>query len=360
MIDFIHDKNMNLLEDDPVRPHLTSKFRITDNRCVLTLERDGKIAAIVCVAFTNEVATTEDKLTILDGKPTVAMFYTIWSYAKSAGQELLNGAVEFIMLNTPSVKRFVTLSPKTDMARKFHFRNGAIQLQENADTINYEYTLPTLICTAGPGLAKNLFGFLVNPNAHDSFEKNGEYFYENKYWDNYKKCYAEHPNYLLRLHYRNKPELKPSMYKLQLRRLQKHRIMVLYDDQYSNWGGFLMNYKHHVNQEHYDAWNIPGPTMEKIKKQYQRIDQNNPKQLRHLDFMIAQLEKHNIEHISLSYKKLFALADVDEWTKFKEFTNSDLDINELVQRAADYHQKNIDITKKIFNDVEEKLQKLLT
>jgi len=35
--------------------------------------------------------------------------------------------------------RFVTLSPKTEMARKFHHSNGAITLSENEVTDNYEY-----------------------------------------------------------------------------------------------------------------------------------------------------------------------------------------------------------------------------
>jgi hypothetical protein len=34
----------------------------------------------------------------------------------------------------------VTLSPKTEMARRFHLKNGAIIFRENIETINYEYT----------------------------------------------------------------------------------------------------------------------------------------------------------------------------------------------------------------------------
>jgi hypothetical protein len=33
----------------------------------------------------------------------------------------------------------VTLSPKTEMARKFHTSNGAKTLKENDETVNYEY-----------------------------------------------------------------------------------------------------------------------------------------------------------------------------------------------------------------------------
>ena len=39
------------------------------------------------------------------------------------------------------IQRFVTLSPKTDMAHRFHIGNGAGILRENASTINYEYHL---------------------------------------------------------------------------------------------------------------------------------------------------------------------------------------------------------------------------
>jgi hypothetical protein len=33
----------------------------------------------------------------------------------------------------------VTLSPKTEMARKFHLKNGAEVFRENPDTVNYLY-----------------------------------------------------------------------------------------------------------------------------------------------------------------------------------------------------------------------------
>jgi len=49
--------------------------------------------------------------------------------------------VRSIQEQWPTVTRFVTLSPKTDMAHRFHIRNGARMLRENADTINYEYLI---------------------------------------------------------------------------------------------------------------------------------------------------------------------------------------------------------------------------
>jgi hypothetical protein len=71
--------------------------------------------------------------------PTAAIFYTIWSYAPGAGAELLRETVAQIKQQFPSVERFVTLSPKTDMAKKFHTKNGAGVFRENLNTVNYEY-----------------------------------------------------------------------------------------------------------------------------------------------------------------------------------------------------------------------------
>ena len=39
------------------------------------------------------------------------------------------------------LNRLITLSPLTDMARNFHLRNGAIELQVNDETQNFEYKI---------------------------------------------------------------------------------------------------------------------------------------------------------------------------------------------------------------------------
>mgnify|MGYP003349730749 CR=1 FL=1 len=39
----------------------------------------------------------------------------------------------------PGVQTYVTLSPKTEMARRFHLKNGAGVYRENSDTVNYIY-----------------------------------------------------------------------------------------------------------------------------------------------------------------------------------------------------------------------------
>jgi hypothetical protein len=47
--------------------------------------------------------------------------------------------VEALKKDYPTLNRFVTLSPKTEMAKKFHHKNGAETFRENEDSINYEY-----------------------------------------------------------------------------------------------------------------------------------------------------------------------------------------------------------------------------
>jgi hypothetical protein len=67
------------------------------------------------------------------------VFYTIWSYAAGAGKDLIVAAQNEIKQSNPEVTTFVTLSPKTEMARRFHHKNGATTFRENADTVNYLY-----------------------------------------------------------------------------------------------------------------------------------------------------------------------------------------------------------------------------
>jgi hypothetical protein len=69
----------------------------------------------------------------------VAIFYTIWSYKPGAGRKLITQACAFIRANNPHIKKYVTLSPPTEMAKTFHLRNGACILNVNDHTVNYQY-----------------------------------------------------------------------------------------------------------------------------------------------------------------------------------------------------------------------------
>lgn len=141
MLSFIQeltDPLLDYLKDDPVRPEIPREFRVSGQRFVSALVED-KPRAMVCVSLHDFVPETVDDLARDPGEPNTAIFYTIWSYAPGAATELLFQTVNHIRELYPTVKRFVTLSPKTEMARKFHLRNGAQVFRENTDTVNYEY-----------------------------------------------------------------------------------------------------------------------------------------------------------------------------------------------------------------------------
>jgi hypothetical protein len=145
MLHFITDlthKLLNFIKDDPVRPEIPADFRVSDGRMVAALASDeDNPEAMVCVSFHDFVPAGVDDLKNVAQVPTTAVFYTIWSYKAGKGRDLLIQAVKGIQEQYPSVTRFVTLSPKTELARRFHLKNGAIVFRENVESVNYEYNL---------------------------------------------------------------------------------------------------------------------------------------------------------------------------------------------------------------------------
>jgi hypothetical protein len=134
------DWTLGHVKDDPVRPHLPMTWRVTNGREVYILEDDyaGIARAVVCVAYTNGIAITEDDLNNTQD-PDTAMFYTVWSYDKGAGREIIFSTAEVIQREKPHIKRYCTLSPLTEMAEKFHLRNGAKFLRKGDTCQNFEY-----------------------------------------------------------------------------------------------------------------------------------------------------------------------------------------------------------------------------
>jgi hypothetical protein len=130
---------LDFIKDDPVRPEISKDFRVSNGRMVAALVEEEQPTAMVCVSFHDFVPEDVNDLNTTAVVPTTAVFYTIWSYKAGKGRELLIQAVREIQKSHPSVTRFVTLSPKTDVARRFHLRNGAIVFRENVDSTNYEY-----------------------------------------------------------------------------------------------------------------------------------------------------------------------------------------------------------------------------
>lgn len=150
MLTFIKDISnvlLSFIKDDPVRPEIPTDYRVSDGRMVAALVEEEKPEAMVCVSFHDFVPEDVKSLDKTTQVPTTAVFYTIWSYKAGKGAELLILAVKEIQNQYPSVTRFVTLSPKTELARRFHLKNGAIIFRENTDTVNYEYAFPVGIIT---------------------------------------------------------------------------------------------------------------------------------------------------------------------------------------------------------------------
>ena len=75
------------IEDDPVRKGYSYDFRMSDGRKIFTIPDK----AVVCVAQTTKIPTTMDELKELSTPKTneFSIFYTVWSYDKGAGREIV-------------------------------------------------------------------------------------------------------------------------------------------------------------------------------------------------------------------------------------------------------------------------------
>jgi hypothetical protein len=140
IINNLQDEFLRLLKDDPVRPEIPAEQRVNSNSQIFVLKNDqNEPLAVTCVKFLADIPESVTDLADAVVNTNTAVFYTIWSYAAGAGRELIEQARTQIEQEHPEVKTFVTLSPKTEMARKFHHKNGATTYRENADSINYLY-----------------------------------------------------------------------------------------------------------------------------------------------------------------------------------------------------------------------------
>ena len=119
------------IKNDPVRK-VSYAFRTSQGRCIYTIP--GK--AVVCIANTFKCPIDMEQLEIysLSAADEFTIFYTVWSYEKGYGRLILNELLQLLQ-----TKRYVTLSPKTEMAKNFHLRNGAKLLADNQTSYNFEY-----------------------------------------------------------------------------------------------------------------------------------------------------------------------------------------------------------------------------
>jgi len=138
------------IEEDPVRPELDNNFRTGYGRKIYGVEYLGEIHAVMCFAYTNKVPKSVDELeklstdaflqTVMRDQSggQIAIAYTVWSKKKGGGKLIVKEVFKKIKKSN-HLNRLVTLSPLTDMATKFHERNGAKLIQINETTQNFEY-----------------------------------------------------------------------------------------------------------------------------------------------------------------------------------------------------------------------------
>lgn len=140
IIKSLEDQLATLIKDDPVRPEIPLHNRVNENSEIYVLQDDeGNARAVTCVKFLAAIPESVEDLTDLAVNTNTAVFYTIWSYAAGAGRDLIREARASIQHHHPETTTFVTLSPKTEMAKKFHLKNGADIYRENETTVNYLY-----------------------------------------------------------------------------------------------------------------------------------------------------------------------------------------------------------------------------
>jgi hypothetical protein len=139
IINSITDSFIEFIKDDPVRPEIPSEFRVSQNRYIAALIENNKPSSMVCISLHDFIPESVEDLFRTSSEPTTAVFYTIWSYAPGSAACLLRACLEDITNRYNLINTFVTLSPKTEMARKFHLKNGAVIFRENLDSVNYRY-----------------------------------------------------------------------------------------------------------------------------------------------------------------------------------------------------------------------------
>lgn len=137
----LNDKLINLIKDDPVRPEIPLEDRVNENSNIFVLlDDEGQTpTAVVCVKYLDRAPESVKELFTEVERESTAVFYTIWSYAAGAGRALIEAAAKHIEQEKPGVTEYVTLSPKTPMAERFHLKNGASKWRENSDSVNYKY-----------------------------------------------------------------------------------------------------------------------------------------------------------------------------------------------------------------------------
>ena len=136
--------------EDPVRPELDNVFRRSYGRKIFGVKYLGEIHAVMCFAYTNQIPRNVNELDKFSHDAflqsaqrdqnvgQIAIAYTVWSKKKGGGKLIVKEVFKKIKKSN-HLNRLITLSPLTEMATKFHSKNGAKLLRVNEKTQNFEY-----------------------------------------------------------------------------------------------------------------------------------------------------------------------------------------------------------------------------
>jgi hypothetical protein len=157
------------VSEDPVRPELSLEFRQAYGRKIYGIkDEEGDIAAVMCFAFTHGIPKSVEEMDALSKdaamqavhragvQGSIAIAYTVWAKKKGGGKHMVNEVYKMIK-DSSHLNRLVTLSPLTEMARKFHLKNGAKEVQVNLTTQNFEYDIELEKWEVLKGRAKGWF-----------------------------------------------------------------------------------------------------------------------------------------------------------------------------------------------------------
>jgi len=147
---------LKTIEQDPIRPvellgDPKRRFEMPFEVYAL-VEKQGfgtATNAVACIAHAWFVPETEDDLMeiahagsgsgcALAGAAEggdIVVPYSLWSNKKGCGTLMINA----LLHKFKDAGKIITMSPKTEMAQKFHESNGAFLLQSNEESNNFEY-----------------------------------------------------------------------------------------------------------------------------------------------------------------------------------------------------------------------------
>ena len=139
--------------EDPVRPELSLEFRQSHGRKIYGIkDEEGDIAAVMCFAFTHGIPKSVEEMDTMSRdaamqavnragvQGSTAIAYTVWAKKKGGGKHMVNEVYKMIKQSN-HLNRLVTLSPLTEMAEKFHLKNGAKLVGKHLTTQNFEYDI---------------------------------------------------------------------------------------------------------------------------------------------------------------------------------------------------------------------------